>query len=499
MKKRLSVIGYPLSAKTKITLTDTPGAFNVPVRLLSILIILLFSFLPVASRAADVLNNRFPDRYIPPLETREGRLGQAYWINKLPSPDAVLLERPEIESLNRVAALKDDQMADISAMPDKVSRETLISWLNHDPLIDPTGAPRYDSLGSRVNKKFYKGVADNENLSSIKDDGAQVRYGVIIERADIRAHPTDKAALKYPSAKGFDTLQYSSIFPATPVALLHTSKDGRWGFFQTPFVRGWIKLEKAAFGERKEALSAGDDFIVITGSSVKVFADMKRSKTLGSLPMGASLTLEDSPHPNDDRFWIVHYPVRDKGALKWIITYVDKTADVHKGFLPYTSGNVVRQAFKMIGERYGWGGVNGRRDCSEFIRNTFATMGVVLPRHSQKQAASGLIKADGVDYDGAQVRLEGVRPGITLITTDRHVMLYLGEKEGTAHVIHQSSGYWDGKRKKKLGMVTVTAIGGAPGVDVWPIAGKIKAVTEIVSAGNRARLHSLARTTSLLK
>ncbi len=471
-------------------------------RLLTTLFLLVFSFLPVASRAADDLNNQ---SYWP------------YWINKLPSPDAVLLEQSEIEFLNRTALDRDDQMADISAMPDKVSRETLISWLNHDPLIDPSSAPRYDLRGAKVNKRFFEIVADNENLSGIKSpspyplpqgerekrnwsllpsplpargegDAVAVRYGVIIERADIRAHPTDKALLKYRSAKGFDTLQYSSIFPATPVALLHTSKDGRWGFFQTPFVRGWIKLDKVAFGEQAQVSGTGDEFVVVTGSSVKVFADMKKRKTLASLPMGATLTLEDAPHPNDDGFWVVRYPINDKGALKWIRAYVGKADDVRKGFLPYTSGNVVRQAFKMIGERYGWGGAGGRRDCSEFIRNTFATMGVRLPRHSQKQAVSGVVKADGVDYDGHLVRLEHVRPGITLITTDRHVMLYLGEKDKTAHVIHQTSGYWDGKRKRKLNRVAVTAIGNAPGAGVWPIVGKIKAVTEIISAGNSARL-----------
>ncbi|MBI5234776.1 MAG: SH3 domain-containing protein [Deltaproteobacteria bacterium] len=447
-------------------------------RLLTTLFLLVFSFLPVASRAADNLNNQ---SY------------RSYWIDKLPSPDAVLLEPPEIESFNRAAVDNDNQMADISAMPDKVSRETLIAWLNHDPLVEPSSTARYDLRGAKVHKRFFKTVVDNENLSGLnrpspfplplrgEGDAVAARYGVIIERADIRAHPTDAALLKYPSAKGFDTLQYSSIFPATPVALLHTSKDKKWGFFQTPFVRGWIKLNKVVFGEREDIFRQGAGFVVVTGSSVNVFADMKRRKTLASMPMGASLTLEENS--DNDRFWIVRYPVNDKGALKWIKAYVDKAADAHKGFLPYTSGNVVRQAFKMIGERYGWGGAGGRRDCSEFIRNTFATMGVQLPRHSQKQAASGVVKTDGVDYDGHLVKLEHVRPGITLITTDRHVMLYLGEKDGAAHVIHQTSGYWDGKRKRKLNRVAVTAIGNTPGVDVWPIAGKIKAITEILSAG----------------
>lgn len=435
---------------------------NMTKLLLTTLFLLLFFFLPVASRAADDLNNK------------------SYWIKRLPSPDAVILERSEIESLNRAIASRDDQMADISAMPDTIDKGTLTSWLTHDPLDDTTGAPRYDWAGRQVSGKFYRIIGDNENLSGIKDDVVAVRYGVITERADIRAHPTDKAALKYPSAKGFDTLQYSSIFPATPAALLHTSKDGKWGFFQTPFVRGWIKLDKVAFGEREYVLRPGAEFVVVTGSSVKVFADTKRRKALASLPMGAPLTLRVGDAHNDG-FWVVKYPVNDKGALTWTKAYVDKAADVHKGYLPYTSGNAVRQAFKMLGEKYGWGGAQGRRDCSEFIRNIFAAMGVRLPRHSQKQAVSGVVKADGVDYDGAKGRLEGVRPGITLITTDRHVMLYLGEKDQTAHVIHQTSGYWDGKRKKRLGRVTVTAIGSKPGAGVWPVAGKIKAVTEMLS------------------
>lgn len=402
-----------------------------------ILFFLMFFSLPVASIASP-----------------SGVNTPGYWIRKLKTPDKPVLTAVEIDALNRSILEEDDQMAEVSAMPDLVSGSVLWGWLNED--IFPT-VKRYDADGIPLDDGFFADLAYNMNLSGVADENP-VRFGFIIERADIRAFPEGRPVLKSPEKAAFDTFQYSSIAPGEPVALLHTSMDGLWGFFQTRIVRGWLPLEKVALGEREE-LDRGGDFVVVTGSSVDVFPDLKFKKGIASVPMGAVFYLSKKRLKSA---WAVRYPVRGPDGLAWKDAYIKKGADVSKGFLPYTTRNVVRQAFKMLGEEYGWGGKDGKRDCSLFVKDLFATMGIQMPRNSrQQQAYAGTLKASVYNLSTKKelnAALKSAEPGITLIGMNRHIMLYIGERKGKPYVIHQVFGFMSGKRMSILKKVAVTGL-----------------------------------------
>src|SRR3546814_6380766 len=67
---------------------------------------------------------------------------------------------------------------------------------------------------------------------------------------------------------------------------------------------------------------------------------------------------------------------------------LQKNADSASDYLPLTRANIIRQGFRFLGERYGWGhGYNGR-DCSGFVSEVYRSMGVQLPRNTSDQSVS---------------------------------------------------------------------------------------------------------------
>ena len=413
----------------------------------------------------------------------------AYWIERQPAPYAVVLDQTGIGALNSQILARVDQMADIYKMPDAIAGDRLREWLLYDPVPDIAVVDRYDAKGAKLKKRDMDALMAMINLDGVAASNP-VRFGRVLFRADIRGFPTDEPFLRRPGETAFDTLQYSSIFPPSSVALLHTSKNGMWGFFQTPFTRGWMRLDKVAFATREDSVSLSTEPLVITGSSVEVYVDAGLTKPLISLPMGTVLDIVSQ----DALTWQVRLPTKgSSGELAWANAYAGKKADAHEGFLPYTPAAIITQAFKMLGERYGWGGDAGRRDCPEFWRDAFATVGVRLPRNSQQQLSAGVLLPEGGAADTPQT-IEAVltdsraKQGITLLVTSTHVMLYLGKgSSGAPYVIHQAHGYTHNGKKHLVDRVVVSGLGyGKDKAGLWPLLGQVKSVTVVTLPPNGA-------------
>lgn len=382
-----------------------------------------------------------------------------HWIAKMGSPHETVLSPDEVRAFNAATIGVMDQMADLGSVPDTLPGEKVFEWLWMDLLVEP--GTRYDSKGRKHPESFFADLVRNMDLDGIGEE-VKVRFGVVTERADMRGLPTNKAILSKPGREAFDSIQYSSLYPPARVALLHTSEDGEWGFFQAETLRGWLRMDKVAFGERDLALQAeGSEFLVVTGNRVKVYGDISLETPVAEVVMGGVFTV--SSRAEGDSPWAVRFPERGPdGALAWTERHIRPGADVHLGYLPYTRANMIGQAFKMLGEEYGWGGRRGLRDCSLFIQDIFATVGVKLPRNSRQQGVTGEVLAH-MDIGGASEEValalsRGSDPGITLLTLNGHVMLYIGDSGGKPYVIHQIFGYADRGGMKRIGKVAVTGL-----------------------------------------
>ena len=105
------------------------------------------------------------------------------------------------------------------------------------------------------------------------------------------------------------------------------------------------------------------------------------------------------------------------------------------GYLPLTPANIVRQAFKLLGDRYGWGGDLQANDCTGITREIYRCFGVLLPRVGQS-ASKGVYKVDmsGMKEKEKLSVISELKPG-SLISFPGHMTIYVGTKDGKPYVI----------------------------------------------------------------
>jgi len=119
---------------------------------------------------------------------------------------------------------------------------------------------------------------------------------------------------------------------------------------------------------------------------------------------------------------------------------IDQNEYIHIGYLPYTTTNLLKQMFKMLGQRYGWGDQNSDRDCSAAIWAAYKCFGILLPRNTgqmQNMNAGAYCKSLNGIHSTIINAIGNYRPG-TILLMPGHVMMYLGYYNGAHYIIHSS-------------------------------------------------------------
>ena len=105
--------------------------------------------------------------------------------------------------------------------------------------------------------------------------------------------------------------------------------------------------------------------------------------------------------------------------------------------------NVLRQGFKFLGERYGWGHSYNARDCSGFVSEVYRSVGVQLPRNSRDQANSPafnrIVFTEADDHERRTAVVSTLEVG-DLVYIPGHVMMVIGHENGMPYVIHDTTG-----------------------------------------------------------
>ena len=127
---------------------------------------------------------------------------------------------------------------------------------------------------------------------------------------------------------------------------------------------------------------------------------------------------------------------------------------LHYGYMPYTSNNIVRAAFKFYGRPYGWGGLKNSVDCSSLLYNAYRTVGIVLPRNADEQELSTGTKHALSGMSGNRIStLDGLMPGAGLYM-EGHCMMYLGSINKDPYVIHSLGSHFEkGVRQREMSVV----------------------------------------------
>jgi cell wall-associated NlpC family hydrolase len=373
-----------------------------------------------------------------------------YWINKIPNAEKAVKTPAEVEKFNDFIRSFVKENVDVFKLDTVRPGKQITDILTLE----------YETLKNRklfgVDDKYVPKSFFEEQIKPLVQidkvpSRVKMKWGAVVRSTSVRAIPTMVKMLEEKGDVEFDQLQFTLVKLWTPVGIYHSSSDGKWLYIQAPYVRGWVKAKDIAIfpnrGELKK-YAGSDHFLVVTGESVKVYKDSQRTILLQKPSMGTVIPLAAAEKSQGTKTssgsgnYVVWMLYRKEGGGAGVAkAYINKSSDVSKKFPAYSQANIIRQAFKLLGQRYGWGGQYNGRDCSGFVHDVFLSMGVAFPRDSKQQAIVGTqlgFFKPNEDDAGKKAALNSARPGLALIKMPHHQMMYLGKVNGEHYVIHST-------------------------------------------------------------
>ncbi|MCH5276328.1 MAG: SH3 domain-containing protein [Desulfovibrionaceae bacterium] len=265
-----------------------------------------------------------------------------------------------------------------------------------------------------------------------------VRMAAITVRAtSLRLAPTALPRFERPDAPGqgypFDLFQQTGLPPGFPLMLLHRSRDGAWYYAENSLACGWVAADDVALVDQAfQRIWRVLPLAAFIRDGVSLWD--QSGTWLARANLGTVLPLS-----RDDGSGLhVLVPVRDPEGRALIATARVNREQAAAMPLPLTPRRMAAVGATLMGQAYGWGGLNGDRDCSATLRDLFTPFGLWLPRNSASQAKSGRfvdLTADAPDVRERHILAEG-RPFLTLLWMPGHIGLYLGECQGQAAFFH---------------------------------------------------------------
>lgn len=401
-------------------------------------------------------------------------LSASTWVGRLADPDTVLLDAAATVALNERIARLDPSMHDIRHLPTTLSQEQAKAWILQRSA-RPTRA-LVDADGHAIDSGKLDAIMANVAIDTLP---AQVtpRYGMALRRTALRTFPTDLRVFSHVGDTDIDRFQESSLFPGDPLVVVHASQDAQWVFVVSSTYAAWVHAEDVALGEANQVFAHVDatPYRVITGAKpLTVYSPEAPALSELQLDMGTRVPLDTSLPPDQPvngqspyTSWVLSLPERDaSGRLSFRAALLQRNQDSSPAYLPLTRANIIRQAFKFLGERYGWGHAYNGRDCSGFVADVYRSMGVQMPRNTGDQATSpGMTHTlyTAKDSHDARVKAAMALDVGDLVYIPGHVLMVIGKIDGKPYVIHDVSGISyrqadGGMRRVKLNEVSVTPL-----------------------------------------
>lgn len=400
------------------------------------------------------LSARAPAAATPPLAVpglSEAQLSPDYWLDALAEPDRIILTPAQIAQQNARMVAEEPSIFDLEALPARLSGDQVSGWIQ-DLASLPT-RDLFDEQGRKVEADVLAAIGANRALDAVPADQT-TRYGMAVQRADLRAFPTRLRVFHSADDSDIDRFQESALFPGDPLVITHESADGEWLFVVSQRYAAWIERQYVAEGARDAVLAWGrsDAFLVVTGATAHTVYTPENPRVSDvQLEMGLRVpVLEDWPplDPVNGQLASAHHviqlPVRnDDGTLAFEPALLPRSADVADDYLPLTEANLIRQSFKFLGERYGWGHSYGTRDCSGFVSEIYRSFGVLLPRNTSRQSVTPALNRLAFSADDShQARIDALAEARVgdLVFIPGHVMMILGHVDGEPVAIHDTAG-----------------------------------------------------------
>ncbi len=400
-------------------------------------------------RAPDVLPGTLPEMRTPD-----------FWIARTENPDRVILSLAEILQKNKTFQEKMKNLPALEHGMGTEIKEQIESWCGLIAIPPDLASLSQTQLNQVVKemiqsqikylrKKNYGnilgiGYADWEINSFEENMGLEkvgeiknIQHGITVHDSRIRIVPTPKpehVAIENTGRARWDMFNLDVVPIASPLQILHTSKDDAYMFVLTERGYGWINSENIAITKQNQIAKSISDkkFIICTGETVPYYSDSACKYFSGWLRMGDRLNYSKV----NDQFEI-SIPFRKSDAsLSFEKGWLKKDADVNIGFLPYTKRNILKQTFKLLDQVYDYTGAWFGRNHATILRDLFSCFGFTLPGNGTLLKAynySGSIKPD-VGKEAQYQAIMKNEPCTTIQITGAHSQLYIGEYKGIPYV-----------------------------------------------------------------
>ena len=376
-----------------------------------------------------------------------------YWVNKATNPDRVMMTAAQIDAYNKAAeAEPTTNRVDLYAVERSYNATELLDALIADV---ENQNPARDLFidGVLLDKDaFFQGLTSAMKSTALYDTQL-FRYAICTTHTGIYGLPTD-ICIGYSATDPDSEYQLSELRVNEPFIIKQTctynGKTFYWGM--SSHLSGWVDAAHLAIcADRKTwkdafaVKTSAKDFVVVTADQIYT----EPSRTIPSisrvrLTIGTMLKLvepDQIPKNIGERnawnSYVVYLPTRNEdGTYQRQMALLPQHVDVSVGYLPLTQENVLKTAFKCLGNCYGWAGTLGAMDCSLYNRAVYRCFGLDLPRNTnwQQNVPNTRIDISGMT-DRQKLSVLSKLPASTMLYLPGHTMLYLGMENNMGYVI----------------------------------------------------------------
>lgn len=343
---------------------------------------------------------------------------------------------------DRTLTVKDKELTNpVITIDEKITGKWLREWM---ALI---GLEKRDFYldGEKVSPELLEEYKSFCNLP-LDEEEVSLRYGVVVQGAALTDLPTEDIFTDSELDIRYNELQETFVKVNSPAIILLEDTSHEYYYVRTIEFTGWTKQSNIAIIEDKSEWDNyffNDNFLMVTNDCYIEVDESKDEEKLSyscKTFMGTKLHFQEIDSEGNYK---VYVPARnEEGYLVNILTGTIDSKKAHIGYLPLTRRNILKLAFGVWGDEYGWGGRGGLRDCSSYIRDIFLCFGYTLPRNSSYQMriedASNIEHIHG--YDNKNEAISILQPG-DILDIGGHVMMYLGKYEGKRYIISMLSTY----------------------------------------------------------
>ena len=251
------------------------------------------------------------------------QLNADYWITRQPDASKIVLDRAAIARQNARLQQVDPSINDIEALPATLTGAQVRGWI--EQLSRAPTRTLFDERGAVVPQSTINALTASLALDAIAPS-RPTRYALVTRRADLRTVPTPLRVFNARGNTDIDRFQESALFPGTPVAIVHESRDGRWWFVVSALYAAWVDKQHVALGSAAQVFGYGrkTPYLIVTGATAQtVFTPDRPGVSQVQLEMGVRVPLlADWPgnkpvngqHPYTAH--VIELPIRAKdGAL----------------------------------------------------------------------------------------------------------------------------------------------------------------------------------------